>query len=208
MTIKLVQNVLFFCREYIEITASKAELVWRPRIIFRHLLKNEKAIPYGKSESFAFVCTRMPHNMMYYEEFQLTISCQFDFLKFPFDSHECRLEYGDTMHDTSQLQMNSSIINYAESKNTTVNNPGIVINDLPLPYEITVESIQTFDKICYTIYTCSYTGMLMKIKRTSFGQLRTGFFVPTASFALLSMISFLIKPDVVRPNTYSINSQQ
>merc|ERR1712008_241988 len=43
----------------------------------------------------------------------------------------------------------------------------------------------------------SFTGMLLTIKRKSYGQLLSGYYYPTASFALLSMISFLIKPDKV-----------
>merc|ERR1712008_263366 len=43
----------------------------------------------------------------------------------------------------------------------------------------------------------SFTGMLLTIKRKSYGQLLSGYYYPTASFALLSMISFLINPDVV-----------
>jgi hypothetical protein len=36
------------------------------------------------------------------------------------------------------------------------------------------------------------------MKRKSLGQLLGAFYYPTSSFAFLSMISFLIKPDVVR----------
>ena len=43
----------------------------------------------------------------------------------------------------------------------------------------------------------SYTGIALRMRRKSLGQLLSGFFYPSAAFALLSMISFLIKPDMV-----------
>jgi hypothetical protein len=129
---------------------------------------------------------------MYYEEIQLTISCQFNFSNFPFDSHECRMEYGDN-RQIGKVKVISSIINYVNSENTAPNNSEIVMGDLTLPFEITVESIQAFDDKCYGSYNWSYTGIVMKIKRTSLGQLWTGYFFPMGIFSLFSMISFLIK---------------
>ena len=175
--------------------------MWHPQITFRPLLKNEKSIPYGGSQSFALWGLKTPNkqnaNMMYFEDFQLTISCKFDFSKFPFDSHKCPLEYGDN-NELDKVEMISPIIDYGKSKNTKANNPVINIDDLTLPFEITVESLQPFNETCYGRYNCSYTGILMKIKRTSLGQLWTGYFVPMGIFSSFSMISFLIKPDLVR----------
>ena len=171
--------------------------MWSPQITFRPLLKNEKSIPYGGSQSFALWGIKTPNeknaNMMYFEDFQLTISCEFNFSKFPFDSHECPLEYGDNK-EIEKVEMKSPLIDYGKFKKTKA----IVIDDLTLPFEITIESIQPFNETCYGRYNCSYAGILMKIKRTSLGQLWTGYFIPMGVFSLFSMISFLIKPDSVR----------
>ena len=43
----------------------------------------------------------------------------------------------------------------------------------------------------------SSTGIRLKFCRNSFGHLTSSFYYPTGCFALLSMISYLIKPDVV-----------
>merc|ERR1712241_361525 len=37
----------------------------------------------------------------------------------------------------------------------------------------------------------------MKLKRKSLGQLLSGYYYPTSTFAFLSMMSFLIKPEIV-----------
>ena len=202
------------CRNQVKITTNKAELVWHPQITFRPLLKNEKSIPYGGSQSFALWGLKTSNyqnaNMMYFEDFQLTISCEFDFSKFPFDSHECPLEYGDN-NEIDKVEMISPLIVYGKFQNKKANNPEMVIDALTLPFDITVESIKPFNETCYGSYNCSYTGILMKIKRTSLGQLWAGYFIPMGVFSLFSMISFLIKPDVVRnylskSNTYLVNS--
>ena len=47
-------------------------------------------------------------------------------------------------------------------------------------------------------YFSPYTGIVINLKREKLGNLFGGFFAPTCIFALLSMISFLIHPEVVR----------
>ena len=43
----------------------------------------------------------------------------------------------------------------------------------------------------------SYTGMHLMLKRKTMGHLDSAYYYPTSSFAILSMISYLIKPDMV-----------
>ena len=43
----------------------------------------------------------------------------------------------------------------------------------------------------------SSTGIRLKFYRNNFGHLTSSFYYPTGCFALLSMISYLVKPDVV-----------
>ena len=50
--------------------------------------------------------------MEYGEQFQLTFFCHFDFTNFPFDSHECRIEYGDENYGIDDLKLNASTIIY------------------------------------------------------------------------------------------------
>ena len=50
--------------------------------------------------------------MEYGEQFQLTFFCHFDFTNFPFDSHECRIEYGDENYGIDDLKVNASTIIY------------------------------------------------------------------------------------------------
>ena len=73
---------------------------------------------------------------------------------------------------------------------------------MPFPFEFILETLPPFatvydlQEICRD-ETYSFAGILIKMKRNSVGQLLCGYYYPTTSFALLSMISYLIKPEKV-----------
>ena len=88
---------------------------------------------------------------------------------------------------------------------STKGDPAIILNDLPFPFQFELESLPVFEQI-FEGTTYTYTGMLMRLKRKSLGQLLSGYYYPTATFAILSMVSFLINPDVVSLNfSYEIS---
>ena len=74
-----------------------------------------------------------------------------------------------------------------------------MLNNFPLPFEFELQPLPSFERRIYN-FNYSFTGMQIKLKRKGLGRLVTGYFCPTAAFALLSMISFLINPDVVSFN--------
>ena len=135
--------------------------------------------------------------MEYGEQFQLTFFCHFDYSSFPFDSHECKIEYGDENYGVDDLKVNTSTIIYHafKSKTSFGDSPIILDRNMPFPYEFHLESLQPFETVYDDAY--SHSGVLIKLKRNSIGQLITGYYYPTTSFALLSMISYLINPEKV-----------
>ena len=74
----------------------------------------------------------------------------------------------------------------------------MILDDLTIPYGVELELLQFKEKYATKTHNYSVAGILIKIKRDSLGQLLSGYYYPTASFAILSMVSFLIHPDVVR----------
>jgi hypothetical protein len=72
----------------------------------------------------------------------------------------------------------------------------LILDDLSLPFglEMEVLPIKENDNGGYNV---SKAGILIRIERQSLGQLLSGYYYPTTSFALLSMVSFLIDPNVV-----------
>ena len=136
------------------------------------------------------------YNRVNKEIFQLAFSCNFDFAEFPFDTQECPLEYGDGKFTQFAMRFNRTGAVFGNQTTGSGDDP-IILNNLPFPFEFQLVSLPTFEFMDRNMIPYSYTGIVLKTRRKSPGQLLIGYFYPTAAFALLSMISFLIKPDVV-----------
>ena len=136
-------------------------------------------------------------NRVVEERFQLTFSCNFDFTGFPFDSHECPIEYGGGIFSQKVVSFNTTRAGFGNVTTKNGDDP-IIVDNLPFPFEFQLVVQPTFEKTSiHRELTYSYTGVVLKMRRKSPGQLLCGYFYPTTAFALLSMISFLIKPDIV-----------
>ena len=94
--------------------------------------------------------------------------------------------------------------NRYRSKTSLGDLPIILDNKMPFPFEFILETLPPFATVYDLQEICrdeiySFAGILIKMKRNSVGQLLCGYYYPTTSFALLSMISYLIKPEKVSP---------
>ena len=132
--------------------------------------------------------------MIYGEEFEINLSCPFNLANYPFDSHECLLYFGDPNTNSSQLKFNHTSISYMDKTNDGFD-PITLVS--PLPFEFQLKALESKEKDVAGYHNVSYTGMCLHIKRKSFGLLLSGYYYPTTSFALFSMVSFIIDPDVV-----------
>ena len=183
----------------LELTEEAANTVWSPDIGFGHMLMLEKMEGIGgrrATKSSTYLYASKENLLIYGVPLQLTFSCRFDFAKFPFDSHECPMEIGERIKETRDVLYNASQILHGNQSNQIGDLP-IILDNLTFPYEFHLQSLPVFQKSNSYGSTYSYTGMIMKIQRKSLGLLLSGYYYPTASFAILSMISFLIKPEKV-----------
>ena len=161
---------------------------------------SDKVRGLGGNEAFSFWFLNWNDNavMEYSEDVLLTFSCGFNFKHYPFDSHDCIMEYGDKTWTTHVVKFNSSIIIYDTMSHSLGDDP-IVIDNSNLPFTFHLHTLAAYEKKGpFKQYTYSTTGMVMKICRNSYGKLLSGYYYLMAAFAVLSMISFVIKPDVVR----------
>ena len=108
----------------------------------------------------------------------------------------CFIYFLDQRYATFELWINVIEINYGKSW-TNVSQDPIILDDLALPFGFDLEALPIKEKYCGG-YNVSMAGILIRIERESFGMLLSGYCYPTVSFALLSMVSFLIHPDMVR----------
>ena len=199
------QKFLFNCRNYVQIDETTAKLIWRPIINFENLLDFKPTKAYGNAVQYNLwlVGNRNDYNMQYGEEFQLTFPCRFHLAKFPFDSHKCSIYFGDIRYTTDELMIETVTLTDWSKDNgpsTSVGGDPLILDDLALPFGFELEVLPNKEKDIN--YNVSMAGILIQIERESFGMLLSGYCYPTVSFALLSMVSFLIHPDMVRQAKY------
>ena len=131
----------------------------------------------------------------YFNSFRLTFSCAFHFAHFPFDSHECSMRYGDAFGQIPNVIFEPPKLMYGDWKSVIDEEP-IILNGLT-QFEVKLKPLSSFEvEISGNNY--SYTGVIFSLKRKNMGRLDSGYYYPTSAFAILSMISYLINPDVVR----------
>ena len=151
---------------------------------------NSQSVEY----SFYEFWHREPHFKFYSEVIRETFYCDFDFQLFPFDKHKCYMRIYSTA-TSQQLKLTPTKI-YVNVSTTNLTESPLLLQTNRLPYSITVESIPTgitFNEK----YSYINSGILFNIRRNDIGQLIGGFYGPTAIFTLISLISFLMDPDVV-----------
>ena len=166
---------------------------------FENLIDYKEIKGYGGTVTSSFwIYGNQSHKLAYGEEFQLTVSCHFHFKNFPFDFHECPIYFGTDVYNTDQMMFDEITVFHGYNKIVKRKDP-IFIDELALPFEFELEALPIKQKFLRGgfNYNISSAGILIRLRRNSLGQLLSGYYYPTTSFALLSMISFLINPDVV-----------
>ena len=182
--------------------SSQSNLIWTPSLEFENVLQYQSTQAYGASFKFSLWYNIEKGNLEYEEEIQLSLLCPFEFSDFPFDSHECYVEYGDDKYGASKLILNPANIAYRNLKIRFGDDP-LLIDHLPSPYKFELAPLPSKEIMYDELY--SYTGMILKLERNSLGKLLSGFYYPTTAFAILSLISYLINPDVVSFDNILLN---
>lgn len=133
---------------------------------------------------------------LYKEKLRVHLECQFEYTRFPFDEQACDFKVGDYMQDKDHMILRPPEITYRR-KFTNLTSSPLAIQLRHLPFDvIELESLEPFVHF-ETGYDYSYTGMRIYMRDRSIGPLFSSFFVPTAFFSLLSLISYTINPDIV-----------
>ena len=125
--------------------------------------------------------------------------CSFDFKNYPFDSHQCELNFGSLGNTIVSIEMNSTRVRY-EKKKVELGQGHLKMEKLSLPFDVSLESVEPFYHF-QAGFTYSFTGMKIYLTRNDFGQLIGGYYGPTFLFSLLSLMSYTIHTDVVSLQT-------
>ena len=134
----------------------------------------------------------------------ITFECKMNFAHFPFDQQNCAFEVigGYASHDASpEIVLNQMSLTTRQGPNAieaSSPNDLTTFNSSGLPFEIQLETPKP------SLIT-AYDGTMQRVtldfhfarKSEEFHKLLCSYFVPSGAFALMSLFSFFIKPEVV-----------
>ena len=123
----------------------------------------------------------------------ITIFCPFDFIDFPFDEHDCNFTFTSSL-SIAYVDMAPPIMEHKGQYSNGMN--GLEVKSKRLPFTIKLTTLEAFI-INIEGYDCHTAGLTIHLSRKDLGVLTGSFYGPTAIFAFLSMISFIISPDAV-----------
>ena len=178
-----------------EISLDNFSEVWNPNIYFDKVLKVTKISTFGKTQTFDFWLKPQENKMWYIEALEITFACELDFSEFPFDEHNCSFVMGDIENGIDWMMFNNSKFEYN----------GMIVEDYTssfemldstTPYRFKLSKLKDFTKI-RAPNTFHFIGIQVDMKRKGLGTLLNTFYVPTAMFAIISMISFTVEPSCV-----------
>lgn len=186
---------------------DSSELFWYPITdsdlleIFNPVMKIDSLSGMIKQERYGpidkdYYWFSMPHMLEIQQNYRVTIYCNFNFEKFPFDSQECDLRIGSFANANYDVIMVPAWIRDDDRSVAFYGDPPLLIHQSRQPFEIYVQVLETIDKPIVN-YNYSFTGAKFTFERNNLGLLVIGFYVPTGIFAVLSLISFSIDNETV-----------
>ena len=152
---------------------------------------------YGPKTDVEYYWFGYPNLLQYQERLKITVYCPFDFANFPFDNHQCDLNFGSVSWVAERVTLLPLTISYGNvSTYLGQNSIEIVSTHFPEPFDINLSSIMPF-KILDNGWNYSFTGMHIEFYRNTIGSLIGGYYVPTATFSIFSLVSYSIDHDII-----------
>ena len=177
-------------------TAEELKKVWTTDITYAnavHVMKRFKYYTASKDKDTGLVEIKL--TMLY----RTQVTCKMDFSGFPFDSHTCIWKFRSYYENVNTELLQISLVQYEEDATLATKDESIKMTSKLLPFDIEISYGEEgrFESIGRENKSMAYVQF--KFIRNDEGRqkLITGYYIPTGLFATLSMISYLIKPEIV-----------
>ena len=125
----------------------------------------------------------------------MTFGCDFDFTSYPFDKHDCNMDFG-TDSQAINTGMNFASIHYLNNTKGQELKDKVPVEIKHLPFSFLISANKEYGYPNYN-YMYPVTGITIHMKRNDIGLLISGFYIPMASFSILSMLSYFISHESV-----------
>ena len=172
--------------------------IWYPRIFIGNSVVTTNILSFEKdSHSINSLWYYYPDHKLRFNGLLITeISCKMDFQSFPFDCHQCIFYLKNWIGSTRRVILKPPILltNYEDGNN-------LEVDEITLPggnYEFNFKTLPT-SKFKDGGDGGSMAQVEINFKRTSASrnQVFGGYYVQTATFATLSLLSYFIEQSVV-----------
>ena len=179
-------------------------LLWAPELYIGNDVQTQNLIFFGQnSDSITSLWYHYPkHEVRYSTIFTAKIACSLDFQTFPFDSHTCLMNFNNWIGANYRIIFGKPRIYtndgfYTEGKEIGGNEFELK-TDGRLDYDFKFESLpsSTFIDSGFE-YALAQVKIDFKRTEKSRTEIFEGYHLPTAIFAILSVLSFFIQPDSV-----------
>ena len=136
------------------------------------------------------------------EIMRVTVYCDFDFSYFPFDQQYCNLSLFDPVHSKNWVFVNETEFLCIKGICKREKEWMMLQNQNKIPYSIRMKNIGINDETWTTDDPLapepwSISSIKFSFQRNTLGLLIGSFYLPTGLFALLSIGSYIINPEIV-----------
>ena len=185
-----------------DIAKSLANEIWHPQIIFSKAQDIVKNKGYGYNDFFQFQIWPYVQGgsnskfLMKSEILSAKFPCNFEFHSYPFDRQVCKIPFYEIWYPFNfRFGLNRiSSITYGEH-NIKFENQTIRINSSRFPFKINITISPAYIIMVRTFKNIASFEIVLE--RDTLQLLMGSFYIPTEIFAILSIGSYVINPEVV-----------
>ena len=176
-----------------EVPLSSYNEIRRPSLMFLNAFDVQKISLFGSDRfNYFWIYTENQTRFEYAEYLQVKLGCNFEFNNFPFDRHDCKMDFFCPSYDEPMLEFTEIHIYDSVTGVEVPKNESLDLQNGRIPFRAQVRNLLDTKPKTMGYYSFSTTGIQFSLKRTDFALLMSGYFIPTGMFAIFSMLSFLI----------------
>ena len=174
------------------VIGDEFNFVWKPRFLFLNSFDVTLA-----NEGLKEIWYKDPHDFYWTLIYSISLSCGMKFGNFPFDSHNCTMKLMNDIGIDKHILLSKPEVFFNEK------NHGYVYEGNPdrLKFDVKIDSLpsSTHASPLKLNYSYSQTNTLIRIRRTrnALHSLITEFYMPSFTYAVLTLVSYLIPVDSV-----------
>ena len=165
--------------------------IWKPGLYFSNSIhiKNLYGFEHESLEFLAFAIKKS--NFVWSKIIIAEFTCSMNFNEYPFDSQVCVWKMRNLRGPVNYVTFRPPIVTLKQVKSERLFSSSLAFDVFVTPLD---SSIESYGKLNHSLAQIQFR---LVRKADELYNLMSSFYVPTGCFALLSLLSFFIKPEIV-----------